>query len=196
MTTPQVPSKPKKPIYKRWWFIAIVAIFVIGGISKATGGVSSTQEASGSASQSASSQSADKSSGESKAAKKEEASKKEESSKKEEAPKAQQEEAVEVSADALLEDYKNNELAADKKYKGKTLRVSGTVSQVTDVLGQKALSVDNGGEYELNSVYCILKKDQLDKAASLNKGDQVTVVGKNDGYNQINVTLKNCSISQ
>lgn len=96
----------------------------------------------------------------------------------------------------LLEDYKNNELAADKKYKGKTLRVSGTVSQVTDVLGQKALSVDNGGEYELNSVYCILKKDQLDKAASLNKGDQVTVVGKNDGYNQINVTLKNCSISQ
>ena len=74
--------------------------------------------------------------------------------------------------------------------------VSGTVSQVTDVLGQKALSVDNGGEYELNSVYCILKKDQLDKAASLNKGDQVTVVGKNDGYNQINVTLKNCSISQ
>lgn len=196
MTTPQVPSKPKKPIYKRWWFIAIVAIFVIGGISKATGGGSSTQEASGSASQSASSQSADKSSGESKAAKKEEASKKEESSKKEEAPKAQQEEAVEVSADTLLEDYKNNELAADKKYKGKTLRVSGTVSQVTDVLGQKALSVDNGGEYELNSVYCILKKDQLDKAASLNKGDQVTVVGKNDGYNQINVTLKNCTISQ
>lgn len=127
MTTPQVPSKPKKPIYKRWWFIAIVAIFVIGGISKATGGGSSTQEASGSASQSASSQSADKSSGESKAAKKEE------SSKKEEAPKAQQEEAVEVSADVLLEDYKNNELAADKKYKGKTLRVSGTVSQVTDV---------------------------------------------------------------
>ena len=190
MTTPQVPSKPKKPIYKRWWFIAIVAIFVIGGISKATGGGSSTQEASGSASQSASSQSADKSSGESKAAKKEE------SSKKEEAPKAQQEEAVEVSADTLLEDYKNNELAADKKYKGKTLRVSGTVSQVTDVLGQKALSVDNGSEYELNSVYCILKKDQLDKAASLNKGDQVTVIGKNDGYNQINVTLKNCSISQ
>ena len=184
MTTPQVPSKPKKLIYKRWWFIAIVAIFVIGGISKATGGGSSTQEASGSASQSASSQSADKSSGESKAAK------------KEEAPKAQQEEAVEVSADALLEDYKNNELAADKKYKGKTLRVSGTVSQVTDVLGQKALSVDNGGEYELNSVYCILKKEQLDKAASLNKGDQVTVVGKNDGYNQINVTLKNCTISQ
>ena len=182
MTTPQVPSKPKKPIYKRWWFIAIVAIFVLAGISKATGGGSSTQEASGSASQSASSQSADKSSGESKAAKKEESSKKEE--------------AVEVSADALLEDYKNNELAADKKYKGKTLRVSGTVSQVTDVLGQKALSVDNGGEYELNSVYCILKKDQLDKAASLNKGDQVTVVGKNDGYNQINVTLKNCSISQ
>jgi hypothetical protein len=31
-------TKAKKPIYKRWWAIALAAIFVIGGISQATGG--------------------------------------------------------------------------------------------------------------------------------------------------------------
>ena len=30
--------KAKKPIYKRWWAIAIAAVFVIGGIASATGG--------------------------------------------------------------------------------------------------------------------------------------------------------------
>ena len=31
-------AKAKKPIYKRWWAIALAAVFVIGGISQATGG--------------------------------------------------------------------------------------------------------------------------------------------------------------
>ncbi|WP_198346361.1 MULTISPECIES: Ltp family lipoprotein [Nocardioides] len=37
---PTAPAEPKakKPIYKRWWAIALAAIIVIGGISSATGG--------------------------------------------------------------------------------------------------------------------------------------------------------------
>ena len=31
-------AKAKKPIYKRWWAIALAAIFVIGGISQVGGG--------------------------------------------------------------------------------------------------------------------------------------------------------------
>lgn len=31
-------AKPKKPIWQRWWFIALVAIFVIGGLGRAFGG--------------------------------------------------------------------------------------------------------------------------------------------------------------
>ncbi len=31
-------AKAKKPIYKRWWAIALAAVFVIGGISRAMGG--------------------------------------------------------------------------------------------------------------------------------------------------------------
>ena len=31
-------AKAKKPIYKRWWAIALAAVFVIGGISQAMGG--------------------------------------------------------------------------------------------------------------------------------------------------------------
>lgn len=46
---PIAPAQPKtkKPIYKRWWVIALVAIFVIGGISAATGGESDTTNPSG-----------------------------------------------------------------------------------------------------------------------------------------------------
>ena len=36
--TPQAEPKAKKPIYKRWWAIALAAIIVLGGISSATGG--------------------------------------------------------------------------------------------------------------------------------------------------------------
>ena len=37
---PTAPAEPKakKPIYKRWWAIALAAIIVLGGISSATGG--------------------------------------------------------------------------------------------------------------------------------------------------------------
>ena len=31
-------AKAKKPIYKRWWAIALAAVFVIGGISQVGGG--------------------------------------------------------------------------------------------------------------------------------------------------------------
>ena len=31
-------AKAKKPIYKRWWAIALAAVFVIGGISQMGGG--------------------------------------------------------------------------------------------------------------------------------------------------------------
>ncbi len=36
--TPPPAPKPKKPIWRRWWFIALVAIIVIGGIGQAFGG--------------------------------------------------------------------------------------------------------------------------------------------------------------
>lgn len=36
------PKKPKKPIYKRWWFIVLVVIFVIEGIGTALEGEEST----------------------------------------------------------------------------------------------------------------------------------------------------------
>lgn len=85
-------------------------------------------------------------------------------------------------------------MAADQKYKGKVLQVSGTVGTVSDTLGSKQLSVTNGDEYTLESVYCRLTKESLEKAATLNKGGNVAVQGKNDGYSVGSVSLKNCTI--
>ena len=48
-TPPEGPTA-KKPIYKRWWFITIAALFVIGMISSAAGGEEPSTPASSAAS--------------------------------------------------------------------------------------------------------------------------------------------------
>lgn len=99
-----------------------------------------------------------------------------------------------IDAGTLLADYKNNELGADQKYKGKILQVTGTVDNISDTLGSKLVSLSSGDEYSFEYVNCRLTKESVEKAATLNKGETLTVTGKNEGYSVTSVTLGNCTI--
>lgn len=108
-------------------------------------------------------------------------------------PAAETAVATPVTANELFTAYEGNEVAADKQYKGQLLEVSGKVASIDSGLGDSAnvslatsnqfLSVTTKGDDAFN-----------DAAATLSKGQDVTVVCKGDGEVVGMPMLKDCVI--
>lgn len=97
--------------------------------------------------------------------------------KKKETPK---EETISITAGDLYQAYEDNEIAADKNYKGKLLEVTGTISDFgVDVFGTSYIKLDTGGPFKDTQVF--FKKGEDDKIAELSKGESVTVIGTGGG---------------
>jgi hypothetical protein len=79
-----------------------------------------------------------------------------------------------VGAVRLWRDYEENEVAADTRYKGQRLRVTGTVLSIErDYEGRPVLHLLSGNPIFLTMA--TLNKADLPAAARLKKGDQVVV---------------------
>jgi tRNA_anti-like len=93
-----------------------------------------------------------------------------------------------VTAKQIVTDYKENELAADAKYKDKTVEVSGVVQTVSKDLFDKAyVSLESGDP--VSSVQVYFEDSEASKIMSLKTGQRVTVRGRVDGF-MISVMLK------
>ncbi len=102
------------------------------------------------------------------------------------------EEVIEITAQQLYSDYDANEIAADQKYKGKLLKVTGVINSIgTDILGDPYIVLTGGGEYEVWGVQCTFPntKSWKDKIATMEKGETWHIKGKCTGY-LINVLLE------
>lgn len=102
---------------------------------------------------------------------------------------------MKVQAVAIMKEYEENEAAADGKYKGKTLQVSGVIDKIdTEFLDDEEYVINIGGgtEYEFFTVNC---DDQPSKVvSSMNKGQNITVVGDFEDGGDLGVELKNCVV--
>ena len=88
---------------------------------------------------------------------------------------------VRVTATSLVEDYENNRVAANQKYNGKVLSVSGAVESISGGTEGNALYVAlEAGDFSLDTVRCYFAPNRLDEVISLNKGDRVTLRGLGD----------------
>lgn len=108
---------------------------------------------------------------------------------------AEKAEAIAVDTFELLEEYKNNEVRADAKWKGKRLLVAGFVGDVKkDITGNiyVAIGTKKDGGLEVPRAQCFFDKEHEEKAAALNKGDAVAVECDCEGL-MMNVIMKNCS---
>lgn len=85
---------------------------------------------------------------------------------------------VTISADELIQAYEADESAANKKYLGKVVLVTGTVSGVTTEEGKKKLILETSDP--ISSVICELEENK--ETSSFNAGDQVKVKGLCSGY--------------
>jgi hypothetical protein len=85
---------------------------------------------------------------------------------------------VEVSAEQLLADYEANEQAADDKYLGKVVAVTGKVAQVTTDDGKSKIHLETGNPISM----VITELDEGNETGGLAAGDQATVKGMCSGY--------------
>lgn len=97
-----------------------------------------------------------------------------------------------VSAAEITQAYQDNEVAADSKYKGKTIEITGIVGDIKkDILDDVYVIIGTGKEFEISEVQCFVAGNMVGKAGSLAKGSRITAVGRVDGL-MMNVLVKDC----
>lgn len=103
------------------------------------------------------------------------------------------EKPMKVEAKKIIKEFEENEAAADAKYDGKTLQVSGVVDKVdTEIWDdeQYVIRVGAGGDWDFLTVNC---NDQSQSDVTpIKKGQDITVVGKFDDGGDLGVELKDC----
>lgn len=101
-------------------------------------------------------------------------------------------EVINVSAVDLAKAYEDNEVNADKAYKGKTVLANGTIKDIGVMAGQTFVVLSSGKDFSITDIQCFFKeKSEIDKIANLKKGDTVKIQGVVDGKS-MNVAVNNC----
>jgi|GEM_PF-6787712 len=101
--------------------------------------------------------------------------------------------AINVSAADLVKDYQRNETAADEKYKGNDIAVTGKVDSYSfySVDDDINIYLDAGGT---DAVSCYLDLDEKENVFFLKKGQKVTLQCEGDGKLSVYPHLKNCKV--
>jgi hypothetical protein len=99
---------------------------------------------------------------------------------------------INVTAPDLAKAYEDNEVNADKNYKNKTVLISGKVSDIGVVLDQTYVVLSAEKEFAVTQVQCFFQdKPEIDKVATLKKGDNVKIQGVVEGKS-MNVSVRKC----
>ncbi len=98
-----------------------------------------------------------------------------------------------LTADQLSKEYEANEVAADNKYKGQVVVVSGSIKDIgKDILDDPYVVI--GGLGFLDGVQCMFSKSESSSIAALSKEQSIRIKGQVEGKLIGNVLLKSCSI--
>lgn len=101
---------------------------------------------------------------------------------------------IAVTAPVLVADYEANEIAADRKYKGQILEITGVVDSIgKDILDSMYVTLDSDERFGITNVQCFFDKSEETNLAALSKGRSLTVRGRCDGKFG-NVLIKDCEI--
>ena len=95
-----------------------------------------------------------------------------------------------VSARKLYEEYNANEIAADEKYKGKIIQVTGIIRDIGNDIMDNAYITLIGDQY-FRDIQCYFREKSI--VAGLSKGKRISVMGSCSGL-MMNVHLNNCIV--
>jgi hypothetical protein len=108
----------------------------------------------------------------------------------ESAPAPVAEPAISVGARELFAPYNANEVAADQQFKGKRLRVIGTIESIDSDFGDEPVVLLSAGDFQSVHVQGLPK----DVAGTLAKGQEITVACSGGGEVIGSPILDDCSI--
>lgn len=167
-------GKDQRNFFMKHKIISIIAIFIVlGVIGSVTGGKDDSAKTTSTTASTSSST---------------------ESTKSTQADAKKEEEAITVSAVDLAKAYNDNEVSADKQYKGKKAVISGTIKDIGVSMGQTYVVLSSGDDFALTDIQCFFKEQsEIDKVAELSKGSTATIQGKIDGKS-MNVGVNDCKL--
>lgn len=102
-----------------------------------------------------------------------------------------------LTAIQMASEYKENEVAADAKYKGKLVQLSGTVDTIgKDIADTPFIAFETENQYEIiNRIQCMFKTGDTKALSAVSKGQKITLRGTVSGALG-NIIVKNCEIVQ
>lgn len=95
-----------------------------------------------------------------------------------------------VRSAVLAAAYKENEIAADREWKGKRVRIVGAVREIRKSLGTPVVIVRGAGF--MNDVHCRFPDDTSAALEQIKKGGNIILDGTVDGELMGSVMLKGC----
>jgi RecG-like helicase len=101
-------------------------------------------------------------------------------------------ETIQEFASRIKDDYEENEVRADLKYKGKKIEVVGTVQRIEKSAFGTPYIVMTGKGDRGESVQCMFNAGSNNELSKLKKGDSVNVIGKCDGRLLGTVMFSDC----
>ncbi len=102
-----------------------------------------------------------------------------------------------VKAGDLLKAYSSNVIAADDKYKGKVIQVSGKFGAVQNapLYGPTIqLLSDDAGDISTSNILCVITSEARADAGKLKEGDAITIQGQCDGQVLGQVKMTKCTV--
>ena len=97
---------------------------------------------------------------------------------------------VTVSARKLYKEYNANEIAADEKYKGQIIQITGIIRDIGNDIMNNAYVTLIGDQY-FGDIQCYFNEKSI--VAGLSKGKRITVIGSCSGL-MMNVQINNCIV--
>jgi hypothetical protein len=111
------------------------------------------------------------------------------------APDYSSAEIVDMDISTIFDEVESNELAANRKYMNKVVRISGVIQGISEETYDKGvfyLEIDNGEQYEYNSIRCYgLPEDVM---LSLSKGENITILGICNSFNTFSISVVDTQI--
>ena len=101
---------------------------------------------------------------------------------------------IAVTARQLNEDYERNEVAADAKYVGNYVMVTGVIYSVTEAVGKYDVKLETDDFISVTNIVCKVDKDEEATILALAAGDTVTVLGKVGGKSVFDINLRECTL--
>lgn len=102
---------------------------------------------------------------------------------------------AELAVDRLISDYAEDATAADARYSGRLLKISGVVSRVetNDAMDVHYIILVSTDQEQLQSIRCVFDKEYGPELSRLEKGQKATIQGIYEG-SLIDFRMRDCAI--